>query len=861
MNISFDWLKEYVDIEDMTPQELDDLLTFSGLEVDSMEKVETIKGGLEHVVIAQVLTCEPHPDSDHLHLTTVDVRGERPLNIVCGAPNVAAGQKVVCAQIGTKIYTSDTEYYEIKKGKLRGAVSEGMLCAADELQLGTDHAGIMVLPDDAPVGMPAKEYFHVKDDCLLEVAITANRMDAISHIGVARDVVAVRNTREGKQLKIKWPEIAECVNASTCKCVSADAPASNTITQSHDNAIRVTVEDPDLCPRYTGITLRGVKVGESPEWLQNRLRTVGLRPINNVVDVTNFVMMEVGQPLHAFDADQIAGGHVIVKTLPQGTKFVTLDGVERTLDQRDLMICNEQEGMCIAGVFGGLKSGVTMETKNVFLECAFFNPVSIRKTSQRHTLKTDASYRYERTCDPNITEWALRRAVKLIRELAGGEICGQMIDIYPNKIERPTVEVNFRRMFDLIGQDIPLEAVRTALTSLDIEIVNETADGMTLRVPTCKADVTRECDIVEEIMRIYGYNNITFDERLNSCLSYGRKPNPAKLKNAAADYLTDNGFSEIMNNSLTKGEYYEDNADFPADRCVQIINPLSKELNVMRQTLLYSGLECIARNINYRILDQKLYEFGRSYCVNASMCKCVSDGASATNALTQSNDNAITDVTKRFTETEHVSIFMTGNMTPESWKTKPAEVDFYYLKSYVMTLLQRMRVNMGRVEMVPTQYKFFAEGLDIVQRDSKKLLGTLGRIGRETLKKMDIKQPVFYADLNWTLLLKQYPTKEVQYQEVAKFPEVRRDLALVLRKDITFAQVEQAALQCEKKLLKSVSLFDVYEGKGITEGFKSYAVSFILQDKDKTLNDKQIESTMAKIQKTLETQLGAKIRG
>ena len=839
MNISFDWLKQYVDIEGMTPQELDDLLTFSGLEVDSKEKVETIKGGLEHVVIAQVLTCEPHPDSDHLHLTTVDVGTGTPLNIVCGAPNVAAGHKVVCAQIGTKIYTSDTEYYEIKKGKLRGAVSEGMLCAADELQLGTDHAGIMVLPDDAPVGMPAKEYFHVQDDWLFEVAITANRMDAISHIGVARDVVAVRNTREGKKLAIKWPEAPAFPETPDCP-----------------EAIKVTVEDANLCPRYTGITLRNVKVGESPEWLQNRLRTVGLRPINNVVDVTNFVMMEVGQPLHAFDADKIEGGHVIVKRLPQGTKFVTLDGVERTLDARDLMICNEQEGMCIAGVFGGLKSGTTMETKNVFLESAFFNPVSIRKTSQRHTLKTDASYRYERTCDPNITEWALRRAVKLIQELAGGEICGQMIDIYPSKIERPTVEVNFRRMFDLVGQDIPLEAVRTALTSLDIEIVNETAEGMTLKVPTCKADVTRECDIVEEIMRIYGYNNIHIGDSVNSCLSYGKKPDPRKLKNAVSDYLTDNGFSEIMNNSLTKSEYYDENPDFPADRCIPIINPLSKELNVMRQTLLYSGLECIARNINFRILDQKLYEFGRGYQ------KALTEKTESPEFRTDSDDS-VRDlpVTKRFNETEHVSIFMTGNMTPESWKMKPAETDFFYLKAYVMDILHRMRVNMGRVEMVPTQYKFFAEGLDIVQRDSKKLLGTLGRIGRETLKKMDIKQPVFYADLNWTLLLKQYPTKEVLYQEVPKFPEVRRDLALILRKDVTFAQVEQAALQCEKKLLKNVSLFDVYEGKGITEGFKSYAVSFILQDKDKTLNDKQIESTMAKIQKTLETQLGAKIRG
>ncbi|MBO7100895.1 MAG: phenylalanine--tRNA ligase subunit beta [Bacteroidales bacterium] len=825
MNISFDWLKQYVDIEGMTPQELDDLLTFSGLEVDSKEKVETIKGGLEHVVIAQVLTCEPHPDSDHLHLTTVDVGGERPLNIVCGAPNVAAGQKVVCAQIGTKIYTSDTEYYEIKKGKLRGAVSEGMLCAADELQLGTDHAGIMVLPDDAPVGMPAKEYFHVQDDCLLEVAITANRMDAISHIGVARDVVAVRNTREGKNLAIKWPEVE-----------------SGEWKEESDKQIKVTVEEPDLCPRYTGITLRNVKVGESPEWLQNRLRTVGLRPINNVVDVTNFVMMEVGQPLHAFDADQIAGGHVIVKRLPQGTKFVTLDGVERTLDARDLMICNEQEGMCIAGVFGGLKSGTTMETKNVFLESAFFNPVSIRKTSQRHTLKTDASYRYERTCDPNITEWALRRAVKLIQELAGGEICGSMVDLYPKPIERPTVEVNFRRMFDLIGQDIPLEAVRTALTSLDIEIVSETAEGMTLKVPTCKADVTRECDIVEEIMRIYGYNNIHFDERLSSCLSYGKKPDPRKLKNAVSDYLTDNGFSEIMNNSLTKSEYYDNNADFDPKRNVVILNPLSKELNVMRQTLLYSGLECIARNLNYKIKDQKLYEFGRSYVKN------------------EVEDEAL-PVTKKYTETQHVSLFLTGDLMPESWKQKSPEADFYYLKAYVGNILGRMRVNMSRVEVKPTALHYYAEGLDFVMRDSKKLLGSIGRLSREVLRKMDIKQDVYHADLNWDLLLKLYPSKEVQYEEVAKFPEVRRDLALVLDKKVTFAEIEQAARSAEKRLLKAVSLFDVYEGKGIAAGFKSYAVSFILQDKEKTLNDKLIEATMSKIQKTLETQLGAKIRG
>ena len=830
MNISFDWLKQYVDIEWMTPQELDDLLTFSGLEVDSKEKVETIKGGLEHVVIAQVLTCEPHPDSDHLHLTTVDVGGERPLNIVCGAPNVAAGQKVVCAQIGTKIYTSDTEFYEIKKGKLRGAVSEGMLCAADELQLGTDHAGIMVLPDDAPVGMPAKEYFHVKDDCLLEVAITANRMDAISHIGVARDVVAVRNTREGKQLKIKWPEVADLSDMSGK-------------SDQSDNAIKVTIEDPNLCPRYTGITLRNVKVGESPEWLQNRLRTVGLRPINNVVDITNFVMMEVGQPLHAFDADQIKGNHVIVKTLPQGTKFTTLDGVERELDARDLMICNEQEGMCIAGVFGGLKSGVTMETKNVFLESAFFNPVSIRKTSQRHILKTDASYRYERTCDPNITPWALRRAVKLIRELCGGEICGQMVDLYPKPIEKPVVEVNFRHMFDLVGQDIPLEAVRTALTSLDIEIVNETAEGMTLKVPTCKADVTRECDIVEEVMRIYGYNNIHVDERVNSCLSYGSKPNPRRLQNVVSDYLTDNGFSEIMNNSLSKSAYYVDNADFPEAKSVAILNPLSKELNVMRQTLLYSGLECVVRNLNYRILNQKLYEFGRGY------------------QKTDQADQSDLPVTKKYNETQHLSMWMTGEQYAESWKVAHTPTDFFYLKSYVMNILHRMRVNLSRLESRPTACSYLSQGIDLVYRDNQKVLVSMGVVNKSVLAKMDCKQPVFYADINWDLLLKNYPKKEVTFSEIPRFPEVRRDLALVVSQNVTFEQIEQVAYATEKKLLQRVGLFDVYEGKGIAAGMKSYAVSFILQDKDKTLNDKQIEATMAKIQKNLETQLGAKIRG
>ena len=828
MNISFDWLKQYVDLGGMTPGELDDLLTFSGLEVEGVEKVESIRGGLEHVVIAQVLTCEPHPDSDHLHLTTVDVGTGTPLNIVCGAPNVAAGQKVVCAQIGTKIYTSDTEFYEIKKGKLRGAVSEGMLCAADELQLGSDHAGIMVLPGDAPVGMPAKEYFGLTDDYVLEVAITANRSDATSHIGVARDVVAVLNTREGKNLKIKWPEVPE---------IKVEHPSTHPVC--------VTVEESALCPRYTGITLENVHVQDSPEWLQTRLRTVGIRPINNIVDITNFVLMEVGQPLHAFDADKIAGNHVIVRTLPQDTPFVTLDGVERKLDHRDLMICNEVEGMCIAGVFGGQKSGITEATTRVFLESAYFNPTTIRKTSKRHGLKTDASFRYERGCDPNITPWALRRAVGLMQELAGAVIASDMVDLYPTPIERATVDLNYARVDALVGQPLPREAMKTALRSLDIEIASESAEGMTLRIPTCKVDVYRECDVVEEIMRIYGYNNIHFEEELNSCLSYSPKPNPRRLQNIVSDLLTDNGFSEIMNNSLTKSEYYDANPDFPSERCVRILNPLSKELNVMRQTLLYSGMECIVRNLNYKQKDLKLYEFGRSYIKTEN---------------SDNPENSDLPVTRKYDETQHLSIWMTGNLQPESWKVPSAPVDFYHLKGHVMNILRRMRMNISRLQFQPATAHYYAEGVSVVFRDSHKELCSFGTLSKELLRAFDCKQPVHYADFNWSLLLKSYPDKEVLYAEVPNFPEVRRDLALILDKKVTFAEIERVAYSTEKKLLKRVGLFDVYEGKGITEGMKSYAVSFILQDKDKTLTDKQIEAVMAKLQKNLEEQLHATIR-
>lgn len=822
MVISYKWLNDYVK-SSLTPSEIDETLTFSGLEIEGVEKVETIKGGLEHVVIGKVMTCEDHPDSDHLHVTTVDVGADRLLDIVCGAANVAAGQKVVVATIGTKIWTSETEYFEIKKSKIRGKVSEGMICAEDELGLGNSHDGIMVLPNDAPVGMPAKEYFNVQEDYAIEVAITANRSDATSHIGVGRDLVAAYNTQHGGNL-------------------SLDIPSVEDYKQDNNNCtINVRVEDTENCPRYSGVTITGVKVTESPDWLKNKLRTVGIRPINNIVDITNFVLMEIGQPMHAFDADMIEGDTVVVKKLSEGTMFTTLDGVERKLNGSELMICNEKEGMCIAGVFGGQKSGVTESTTNVFLESAYFNPVSIRKTSKYHGLKTDASFRYERGCDPNITVYALKRAALLIKELAGGTISSDIIDVYPIPIERAKVEINYRSMFDLMGKEIPVNTIKSILAMLGITIEVESAEAMTLRIPTNKVDVTRQCDVIEEIMRIYGYNNITFDETLNSCLSYNKKPNPNKIQNVVGDYLANNGFVEIMNNSLTKAEYYDNNADFDSINNVVLLNPLSKELNVLRQTLLYSGMECIVYNINHKIQNQKLFEFGKHYRYNPNQV-----------------DNE--DVTKRYFEERHLSLFMTGVETGESWKMASQPVDFYYLKSHVTNILRRLRINMGRVVVEPAKAKYFAEGLDLMFKDSKKVIVSLGRLAKPTLKKMDCKQDVYYADFNWDLLLKSIPTQEVTFSEIAKNPEVRRDLALLIDKNVTFDAVEKLAFETEKKLLKKVGLFDVYEGDRIEEGKKSYAVSFIFQDKDKTLSDKQIESIMTKLQKNFETRLGAKIR-
>lgn len=824
MKISYKWLKDYVHA-DISVEEIDELLTFSGLEVEGVEKVESIKGGLEHVVIAQVLTCIDHPNSDHLHLTTVDVGGERPLNIVCGAPNVAAGQKVVCAQIGTQIWTSETEFYEIKKGKLRGEVSEGMLCAYDELQLGASHDGIIVLPDDAPVGMPAKEYFHVEEDYVIEVAITANRGDATSHIGVARDLVAVLNTRRNANIQIQYPQLAQ-------------------LPQVGSTPVTVEVVNPELAPRYSGLLLTGIKVQPSPEWLQNRLRMVGIRPINNVVDVTNYVLMEVGQPMHAFDAATVKGNKVVVKCLPQNTPFVTLDGVERKLNDFDLMICNAEEPMCIAGVFGGEKSGVTDQTTSIFLESAYFDAASVRKTSKYHGLKTDASFRYERGCDPNVTVWALQRAAHLLHEVAGATVASDLVDIYPTPIQPKAVELNFRRVFDLVGKEIPLDTIRTALLSLDIQIADETPEGMTVLIPTCKSEVTRECDVVEEIMRIYGYNNIEISDRVSSCLSYGAKPNPRRMQNVVSDYLSDNGFYEIMNNSLTKSEYYENNNDFPITQAVRILNPLSKELNVMRQTLLFGGMESIVRNINYKLNNLKMYEFGNVYKLNPDY---------------QPTDDGSVDVKKKYNEEKHLSIFLTGAQVPENWKLGEQASDFYYLKAYVVNILRRMRFDINRMQIVPTTATYFVEGLDFVLNNGKTLC-TVGTLSKALLKQMDCKQQVQYADINWSLILKYYPANNIEYTEVAKYPEVRRDLALVVDKSVTFAEMEKVARNTEKKLLQRVSLFDVYEGKGVPEGMKSYAISFILQDKDKTLTDKQIDAVMEKLQKNFKNQLNAQIR-
>lgn len=824
MNISYNWLKRYIALTD-DADTVAKILTSIGLEVGTVEKVQTIKGGLEGLVVGEVLTCIPHPNSDHLHITTTRIAPDaEPLQIVCGAPNVAAGQKVIVATIGTVLYDGD-EHFTIKRGKIRGEESLGMLCAEDEIGVGNDHAGIIVLPSDTPVGMPAKEYYHVEDDTLIEVDITPNRSDAISHYGVARDLYAYYQAH-GQNIPLTKP--------------SVDAFA----VQNHNLPIDITIEDTDDCPRYTGVSIEGVTIKESPDWLKKALTTIGLRPINNVVDVTNFVLHETGQALHSFDADKIKGHRVIVRKAHEGEKFTTLDGVERTLSAADLMICNAEEPMTIAGVFGGLNSGITDQTKNVFLESAYFNPVCIRKTSRRHQLQTDASFRYERGCDPNNTLYILKRCALLIQEVAGGNVAMEISDNGQTFFEPFPVTINIPRVNALIGKEIGEQTIETILRALEMEIISKEGNDWHITVPRYRVDVQRECDVVEDILRIYGYNNVEFPEKVNTNLSYSPKPNPQKLQTRLSEQLTAQGFYEILNNSLTKVAYYEPLQTYPLAECVKIKNPLSQDLGVMRQTLLFGGLESIQRNTNRKNADLKFYEFGNCYHYHANPA-----------AREHNPENPLVE----YSEEPHLALWLTGNKTKQSWIHKDEKATFYTLHAYVNTLLTRMGVDVAHCTLEPFHNELFADGLFLKAQNGKQL-GYMAVVDKRLAKQFDIDDTVFYADLDWKQLLRQNKQYKPVINDLPKFPEVKRDFALLVDKQVEFADLARAAFETERKLLKNVYLFDVYEGKNLEPGKKSYALSFILQDPDNTLKDKQIEAIMQRLQKTFEDKFGAKLR-
>ncbi len=820
MNISYNWLKQYINLN-IEPEEVSKTLTSIGLEVGSVEEVQTIKGGLEGLVVGEVLEALPHPDSDHLHISKVNIGNNEPLQIVCGAANCRAGLKTIVATIGTKLYSGE-ETFTIKKSKIRGAESFGMLCAEDEIGIGQSHAGIIELPADAKVGTLAKDYYNVKSDYVIEVDITPNRIDAASHYGVARDLAAYFRQHDAS-VKLQKPDV------SAFKVENNNYP------------VKITVENREACPRYSGVTIAGVTVKESPEWLQNALRTIGLRPINNVVDVTNYMLYSMGQPLHAFDADKIAGKHVIVKTLPEGTKFTTLDGIERTLNAADLMICDEKGGMCIGGVFGGLNSGVTESTQNVFLESAYFNPVHIRKTARRHGLSTDASFRYERGCDPNNTIYNLKLAALLIKEVAGGTIASEISDVYPTEINPFRVDITYSKINSLIGKEIPEETIKSILTGLEIAIVEENGDALVLNVPTYRVDVQRDVDVIEDILRIYGYNNIVPGTSLNSSINYSSKPDSYKLQNLISEQLTGCGFNEIMNNSLTKAGYYTESGAYPASRSVMIMNPLSTDLNAMRQTLLFGGLESIAYNINRKNADIKFYEFGNCYYFDGSK------------PLTAENP------LKPYSEDFHLGIWLSGNKTAQSWVQKPEKTTFYQLRAYVENILTRMGVNIQKMVYGAYSDELLAEAQTIYSPNGKQLVA-MGIVDRKQLKKFDIENEVYFADLNWKNILSEIKKHKISYSEISKFPEAKRDLALLLDKQIPFADISKIAFETERKLLKEVYLFDVYEGKNLEAGKKSYAVSFILQDENKTLTDNQIDGIMNRLIKNFDEKLGAKIR-
>lgn len=821
MNISYNWLKEYLNFN-LSPEEVSAALTSIGLETDGVEKVETIKGGLEGLVVGKVLTCVEHPDSDHLHITTVDLGDGTPTQIVCGAANVAAGQHVVVATVGTKLYDGDKEF-AIKKSKIRGVESFGMICAEDEIGVGTSHDGIIELPETVKPGTLAKDYYNVKDDYMFEVDLTPNRIDAASHFGVARDLAAWMKA-QGMQADLHSP--------------SVDAFHSDRA----DGAIPVEVECQEAAIRYAGLTIRGVKVAESPEWLRNYLTAIGQRPINNVVDITNFILNAYCQPLHCFDLAKVKGNKIVVRPAAEGSKFVTLDGVERTMTARDLMICNAEEPMCIAGVFGGLDSGVTEQTTDIFLESACFHPTWVRKTARRQGLNTDASFRFERGVDPNNVIYALKAAALLVKELAGGEICGEISDFYPAPVERPMVELSLDYMSRLIGKTLDKGLVKTILAALEMEIEKETDDVLTLRIPTYRVDVTRPCDVVEDILRIYGYNNVEFDETLHASLSYRQPTDDAnQLQNLVSEQLTAAGYHEIMNNSLTAVSYYDGLEMYPLDNCVRLLNPLSSDLAVMRQTLVFGGLESLAHNINRKSANLLMYEFGNVYSFDPQA------------ESTEEKPLA------PFAEEAHLGIWMTGDLHTANWTSPAVKSTVFDLKAVVENVFARLGVSQKELVAKQTSNDLFAACLEYRNRGGK-LIGYVGVVSHKMLKKTDISQPVYFAELNWNALVKIALKKKVEYTDLPKSMPVKRDLALLIDAATTFADVETVIRNSEKRLLKSVTLFDVYEGKNLEAGKKSYAVSMTLQDDEKTLNDKQIDAVMKKIITNLQKQLGAQLR-
>ena len=837
MNISYKWLREYVDV-DLTAEEIAVALTSIGLEVGSVEEVQSIKGGLEGLWTGQVLTCEEHPNSDHMHVCTVSVGQEEPLQIVCGAPNVTAGQKVIVAVVGTKLYDGDQEFV-IKRSKLRGVESLGMICAEDEIGVGTSHDGIIVLPEDTPVGIPAKQYYNLESDYLIEVDITPNRADACSHYGVARDLYAwlVQN---GYKTSLHRP---------SCDAFQVD----NTELQ-----IPVRVEAAEACPRYCALTLTGCEVKESPEWLQERLRIIGLRPINNIVDITNYIMMAYGQPLHCFDADMIKGGEVVVKAMPEGTPFVTLDGEEHKLSERDLAICNAEEPMCIAGVFGGKGSGTYDSTCNVLLESAYFNPTWIRKSSRRHGLQTDASFRFERGIDPNGQIYALKQAAIMAKELAGAKVSMEIVDVYPQPIKPFSVDLKYDYVNRLIGKDIPQETVKSIVTTLEMEIVKEDAEGLSLSVPAYRVDVQRPCDVVEDILRIYGYNNIEIPTTVKSSLSVkGEADKSHKLQNLIAEQLVGCGFHEILNNSLQKASYYTNGSQqtYKAENCVRLLNPLSQDLSVLRQSLLFGGLESIARNTAHRMPDQRMFEFGNCYHFDeARKCADIIPGVSNSR-----DPEVIKHVLDAYSEEMHMGLWVTGKRVSGSWAHANEDSSFAELKAYVLNIFSRLGVPFGMLVFADGAEDIFEKSMEIRNRGGK-VLAKMGIVSHKVLKAFDIENQVFFADLDWKLLMKTIRNQAVKYAEISKFPAVSRDLALLIDQNVEFARIEQIAYQTEKKLLKAVSLFDVYEGKNLPAGKKSYAVNFILQDTEKTMSEKAIDAIMQKLIHQLTTQLGAELR-